>query len=341
MLKKIVSFFCLVIAILLLFFSSIFFIFCITDSSGDGKNGIGFCIFVAVVGLMFIWLWKRSKGKKSRKHASGEPKSHINDKETLGLSDNSVDPQNYFEKGELVPRPNHSSPTPIDRTENISSFRSSTNTIKSDNHSNESHSATTRIGNHNWNVMITFGKSSSPMLTRALYLAKNAYSYEEHDIDGQMVYQATFTAEPQSFLQFVQLYELTSNWKSVAVFINGEMMNTKTLNGIIRCYGEKCRTLDNRYCFGGQHQYFSNPFGCHRLSLYSYSKSWFTFSKKIGKYYQIDKKAIAEIIDQYSIQFQYCPSFNYENIMKNLDKLPCRLTEQEMNKLDPYRQYRL
>lgn len=329
MFKRIISFFCLVIAIILFLFSSLFFIVCIADGSDDSKDGIGFCVFVAAVGLMFVFIWKKFKGNKLKKPTSGEIQNHIANKES----------PNHAE--ELISLPINSLPTTIDKSKDLSSLERSTNTIKNSNYSNSSYSSTARIEDYSWNVMITFGKSASPMLTRALYLAKNAYRYEEHEIEGQMVYQATFTAEPKSFLQFVQLYELTSNWKSVAVFINGEMMNPKTLNGIIRCYGEKCRTLDSLYCFGGQNQYFSNPFGCRRLSLYSYNRAWFTFSKKVGKYYQIDKKAIADIIDQYSIQFHYCPCFNYESIMKNLEKLPCRLTEQEMSKLDTYGLYRL
>ncbi len=192
-----------------------------------------------------------------------------------------------------------------------------------------------------WEILVTFGNSSSNVFTRALYTAKQfSYRFEEHNFEGSPIYQATFTAKPDSFLKFVHLYSLVRSWKSTAVFVNGEMVDSKTISSIISCYGEKCRTRDKRYCYGSRK--FSsteNPFGCHCLGMNSSYNGWFNYNKHIGKFYWIDKSAIKDIIDQYSNIYHYCPCFDYGRIMVNLNKLPNFLSEKQMNDLNPYHYY--
>lgn len=186
------------------------------------------------------------------------------------------------------------------------------------------------IYNSNWEITVSFGKSSSANFVRAIALAKNADRFEESDFNGSVSYQAVYSSRPKSFLNFIQLYELVSKWKSSAVLINGELIDRKIISGIIYCYGDKCRSGKNDFCFGAS-PFTANLFGCHRIQISRYNHPWWSFAKQDGRYYNIDKTAILERIKEYSTPYTCCPAFDYETVIKGFESIPNRLSESEYN----------
>lgn len=175
--------------------------------------------------------------------------------------------------------------------------------------------------NTTWEISVSFSGSTSSNFERALYLAKNANRYEETEYNDKKIYQAFFSSEPKSYLAFIKLYELIAGWKSTTVMINGEMIDRKIVAGINRCYGDKCRTGKNDFCYGASYM-TENPFGCHRLQISCCNHPWWSFSHYNGKNYTVDKRAILERAISYSTAYRMCPSFNWERILNAVENLP-------------------
>jgi len=183
-----------------------------------------------------------------------------------------------------------------------------------------------------WKITVTFGKSRSEAFSRALFLAQSAPEYEEVDYEGKTTYCASFGAAPAQYLAFVRLYELVQNWKTTAVMINGQLVDRKIIGGLNYCYGDRCRTGRGDFCFGAS-MFTENPFGCHRLQISEYNTPWYSFAKKEGFWYRLDKAELRERIDTYATAYRLCPAFDYDKILQMLDKLPDRMTEAQMQKL--------
>ena len=175
--------------------------------------------------------------------------------------------------------------------------------------------------NQEWEISVSFGKSTSKSFSQAVYLAKAARKYEEYEHDGKMVYQAWFSAEKDEYLNFIRLYEFVANWKSSAAMINGELIDRKIIGGINYCYGDKCRNGRSDFCFGAS-AFTKNPFGCHRLQISTYNNPWWTFGHWSGNTFYVDKDSIRARIDEYSTAYRVCPDFNYAAIINRLSMLP-------------------
>lgn len=173
-----------------------------------------------------------------------------------------------------------------------------------------------------WNISISFGKSSSSNYNKAVFLAKQCSNYHEEGEDKNIIHQATYSSAAKDYLNFISLYELVGSWKSSFVFINGEVIDRKIIGKLNYCYGDKCRSGNNKFCYGAS-EMTDNPFGCHRLQISAYNNPWWTFGmldrKKI---WHVDKKAILERINQYCIPYKNCPSFSYDKILYALNNLP-------------------
>lgn len=175
---------------------------------------------------------------------------------------------------------------------------------------------------NNWNISISFGKSSSSNYERAIFLAKESPNYSENGQDKNIVHQATYSSSVNDYLAFIKLYQLIGNWRSCFVFINGELTDKKIVGKLNYCYGDKCRSGNCKFCYGAS-EYTQNPFGCHRLQISAYNHPWWSFGILDTKnIWHVDKKAILDRINQNYIPFKNCPSFSYERVLYVLDKLP-------------------
>lgn len=179
-----------------------------------------------------------------------------------------------------------------------------------------------------WNISISFGKSTSKNFNKALYLAKNSDRYvEDADNQGNLVYQAFFIEK--NFLEFMRLYKLIGNWKSTFVFINGEIIDNKSLGKINICYGDKLKFNDPNFCFGAS-EWTSNPFGCHRLMLTPSQTPWWSFGEfnVLGDWI-VHKEEIVEKIKYKSKLFEKCPAFDMERALKIAELLPDKISRKK------------
>lgn len=173
-----------------------------------------------------------------------------------------------------------------------------------------------------WNISISFGRSTSSNYDKAVYLAKQSSNYFEDGEGKNIIHQATFTSSANDYLNFIKLYELIGSWKSSFVFINGEISDRKIIGKLNYCYGDKCRSGNDKFCYGAS-EFTTNPFGCHRLQVSEHNNPWWSFGMLDTKgIWHVDKDAILNRINQYYVPYKNCPSFSYEKIMFNLNNLP-------------------
>lgn len=183
-----------------------------------------------------------------------------------------------------------------------------------------------------WYISVSFGKSTSNNYQKAVYLAKSAPQYHEQMDDGKILHQAIYSAKPQEFLAFVMLYELVGSWKSSFVFINGKLIDRKIVGKLNYCYGDRCRSGKVDFCYGASYM-TENPFGCHRLQISACNNPWWEYYRKKGSKWILNKEAIKQKIDAAASIYCICPCFNYDNIIKELDKLPSILTDAQFSRL--------
>jgi hypothetical protein len=99
-------------------------------------------------------------------------------------------------------------------------------------------------------------------------------------------------------------------------------MDRKIIGGLNYCYGDKCRSGKPDFCFGAS-EMTANPFGCHRLQISAANHPWWSFgSFTTNRIWKVDKKALLERIESYSIAYEMCPSFSIDKIKEVLNKLP-------------------
>lgn len=89
-----------------------------------------------------------------------------------------------------------------------------------------------------WNLMVSFGPSTSVNYRRAITLAQMSSEYVESlDENNKPVHQAFYTGSHNDFLNYLQLYEVVKDWKSTHLFINGNLVDKKAMSTINYCDG--------------------------------------------------------------------------------------------------------
>lgn len=188
-----------------------------------------------------------------------------------------------------------------------------------------------------WEVSLSFGVSRSPAFQQALYLWEHAprHVYLE---EPTPVYQCFFSADPDEFLAYLQLYDIIKGWKTTSILVNGQFVDKKIMSHINYCYGDKCRYRKEGFCFGAS-DYSENPFGCHRLQIESYRNPWYSYGHKNGKNFFIDKCQLRKVIEENSVVYRLCPAFDLDEILHRLDDLPSHLSLKEIKEMNPYYYY--
>lgn len=184
----------------------------------------------------------------------------------------------------------------------------------------------------NWQISISFGKSSSSNYAKAVALAKASPQYHEQTDDGVLLHQAIYTSTPKDFLAFVMLYELVGGWKSSFVMINGQLIDRKIVGKLNYCYGDKCRSGNPKFCYGASYM-TENPFGCHRLQISATNSPWWSFYRRKGQRWVLDKDSMKQQIDSYANIYCICPHFNYNKIIQELNRLPISISDIKMQQL--------
>lgn len=183
-----------------------------------------------------------------------------------------------------------------------------------------------------WYISISFGKSSSENYGKAVALAKAAPQYLEQVNSGNILHQAIYSSKPKDYMAFIMLYELVGNWKSSFVIINGKLIDRKIIGKLNYCYGDKCRSGNKKFCYGASYM-TENPFGCHRLQVSAANNPWWSYYHKILNRWVLDKEALQIKINSKADIYCICPDFDYDNIIKELNKLPTTLSDKQMKQL--------
>lgn len=192
-------------------------------------------------------------------------------------------------------------------------------------------------GKDDWELSISFSKSTSPNLERAIFLAKMAPRYVElKDDSGNAIHQAFYSAAASDFLAACLLYELVENWKSAFVFINGRLVDRKLFSQVKYCYGDRCRSGNEGFCFGAS-QFTENPFGCHRTLIHATNNPWWTFTEKHNDgYYYVQKERLATELLNRIRKVYFCPALDIDRMLAQVVKLPDRLSGHDFQKLHTF-----
>lgn len=191
-----------------------------------------------------------------------------------------------------------------------------------------------------WYVSLSFGKTTSNNYQKAIMMAKAAPQYYEQVTEGNILHQAIYSSKANEYLAFVMLYELVGAWKSAFVIINGNLTDRKVIRQLNYCYGDKCRFNDKDFCFGAS-KFTANPFGCHRLQISFCNNPWWTYYGKYGNKWKLDKEKMKLRINDVAIMYKACPCFNYNNIIREVDKLPDEISESKLRELEASTLFRI
>lgn len=183
-----------------------------------------------------------------------------------------------------------------------------------------------------WHISVSFGKSSSQNYLKAVTLAKAAPQYYEQEIDGKILHQAFYSSKASEYLAFIMLFELVWSWKSSFVMINGALIDRKLVSQLNYCYGDRCRSGNPKFCYGASFM-TENPFGCHRLQINACSNPWWSYFKRDGNKYVLDKSTMVEQVNATAERYSICPCFDYEQIMYEIDHLPNSVTATQYKQL--------
>ncbi|HZJ90637.1 MAG TPA: hypothetical protein VFC62_04030 [Atopostipes sp.] len=187
-------------------------------------------------------------------------------------------------------------------------------------------------GQFGWSLHMAFGTSTSANYNKAVQFAKAFPSYRETGEGRSLNHVITVDDSRESFLNFIILYDLVGNWKSTVFNINGEMVDRKTMGSIKYCYGDKCRSVKEDFCFGAS-MFTENPFGCHRLQISQHNNPWWNYYYRDGKGYTLNYPEMMNRIERTNDSYRYCPAFNLSYIKQVADFIPKSLNKKQYDQL--------
>lgn len=155
---------------------------------------------------------------------------------------------------------------------------------------NSTHPLEKTISLSEWHISIFFGKSRSKKYLQAIELAKIAPKYLETTVDGHFLHQSIYSENYSEFLSFIELYELVNNWKSCYITINGNLIDRKSIEKIIYCYRDKCRSENPDFCYN-RNKLAKILSECHRLKICEHNNPLLSFGI-------LDKNGICILIKQ-------------------------------------------
>lgn len=183
-------------------------------------------------------------------------------------------------------------------------------------------------GTFEWEITVSFGKSTSINYDKAIFLAKKSRRYEELFENGNITHTATYSDSRDDFLDFIILYDLIANWKSTFFIINGEIIDKKTVSNIKYCYGNKCRSAEPNFCFGESH-FDTNPFGCQQLHVSTFNNPWWGYYKRENNQFIFERQKLLDRIEMTKLSYRHCPAFNIEYMKLVAISFPFAITEEQ------------
>lgn len=180
-----------------------------------------------------------------------------------------------------------------------------------------------------WEISISFGDSPSINFERVLFLAKQAPSFIEYEKENIKVYQATYPYSKENFMHYFMLYELTENWKSSFVIVNGQIIDKLSANALTFCAYQRIQNEGSDYCYFDGIQ--KNIFRCRRFSYLLNHDKWWEISKFDGYKYKLDKEAMLKIESSIPSHIVNCPFFRRDRARFIIEHLPDYLSQRQYN----------
>ncbi|MGI6584199.1 MAG: hypothetical protein GX766_08840 [Firmicutes bacterium] len=187
-------------------------------------------------------------------------------------------------------------------------------------------------------ITLTFSKSTSKNYPLAVERAMKFPTYSERINGKEVVHCVDFTFDQVEEIR--SLLDLVGQWKSTALYVNGQLRPYKEISSVIYCYAERERAYNPKdYCFGRDdvHEYNDNDLGCRHCGVNPYD--WhglqeFGVMQRNGTFV-IDKNKLIYTVSRNLEPYMLCPALDVDAIRKRLEEIPERINP----KTDPRWEY--
>ncbi|KAB2880032.1 hypothetical protein F9K33_06900 [bacterium] len=208
---------------------------------------------------------------------------------------------------------------------------------KKETAANEKPEESLRWVDRGWYLVVEFELVHSPKLDAALELAqKNAYYAELVDERGVTFYRAIYFKT--DFPKFLEIYDIVGMWKNTKLNFKGDDIAKNDFEIWYTSYKQYWghrKTLNSAdYCGVNKMSHYPDFLGCYdrciefrwRDPLFTHyqfsSKVWYSFGKRVGHVYVLDKQAILNHLNKVNKEYHACPCYGHSLIDLYVNKLP-------------------
>jgi hypothetical protein len=173
-------------------------------------------------------------------------------------------------------------------------------------------------------ITIEFPYSSAQTFPSAFKSAKVFSTFKQYGVDKKAIYRVSF--EPNEMNSAIELLDHLKNWRRRTVYLDGEKVTWESVFSFAECYEKRKSSFKPEfYCFGYEHEYQYNIWGCiqARLPFARYSKlfCWGRWLNKSGDW-EFDKERMRQELQKILYSYRFCPAMNHEHIEDALSALP-------------------
>ena len=173
-------------------------------------------------------------------------------------------------------------------------------------------------------ITIEFPYSSAHTFALAIKSALSFSTFKQYGVDKKSIYRVSF--DPNEMNSAIDLLEHLKNWRRRTVYLDGERVTWESVFSFAECYESRKSSIKPEfYCFGYEHEYRYNIWGCIQahLPFARYSK-WFCWGRWLNKKgdWEFDKERIRHDLQRKLYPYRFCPAMNQEHIEDALSALP-------------------
>jgi hypothetical protein len=188
-----------------------------------------------------------------------------------------------------------------------------------------------------WYLVLEFELVHSPRFEDAVELArKNERFAELVDERGVTFYRTIYFKN--DFPKFHELYDVVGAWKNTKLNFKGDDISKNDFElwyASYKQYWGHRKTLNSGdYCGVNKMSHYPDFLGCYDrcvelrwhdplFSHYQFfSKVWYSFGKRVGTIYVVDKQAILNHLNKVNKDYLPCPCYGHSVIEHYVNKLP-------------------
>ncbi len=195
-----------------------------------------------------------------------------------------------------------------------------------------------------WYMVMEFELSSSGKFAQAVEIAKqNPHFTELVDERGVSIYRTIYFKD--QFPRFHDLFEIVGGWKNTRFYFKGteiKPIELETWYTSFRAYWGHRRSLNiTDYCGQSKINPYPDFIGCYDRNIYlrwrdplmthyhQGSRMWYSFGKRSGNEFLIDKTAMHHYLKSLNPDFHPCPAYGHHIVDQVIHKLPNSLKPAE------------